>query len=81
MRENDNNQKPEKILNPKSGRDKLRNYVTDYIIGLKRARFSKSESHISNTIINCITSILWSIDGHQYKFIDAPNVPKIPKPN
>ena len=80
MRANDNNQKPEKILNPKTGRDKLRNYVTDYIINLKRARFSKTESHISNAIINCITNILWSIDGHQYKFIDAPNVPQIPKP-
>ena len=67
-------------MNPKNRRDKLGNCVTDYIISLKRARFSKSESYISNTIINCITSILWSIDGHQYKFINAPNVPKIPKP-
>ena len=40
---NKNNDTPNKISNPKNGRDNLKNYVIEYIISSKHARFLKTE--------------------------------------
>ena len=70
---------PEKIMSPRNGKERLNNFVVDYIIKLKTVRFTKQEKHMQHLIMNTLTNGLWAIDGHHNKFDRAPNVSNIPR--
>ena len=69
---------PEKIVSPRNGKERLNNFVVDYITKLHTVRPTKQEKHLQHLIINTLTNCHWAIDGHHLKFEQASNVTKIP---
>ena len=73
------NELPNRIAKEKMNeRDKLHNFIVDYLEDHPTARFSRTQSQESDRLMRNILDCLWYIDGQHGKFSNSANVPSIP---
>ena len=74
----ENTHLPPKVENPKDGKQKLKNQIIDYISSFDSVRFNANEEGKQVALVQTLLTTMWSLDGHQKKFEDAPKVTPLP---
>lgn len=62
----------------KTGKDKIFNVLIDYLTET-RIVFTRKYESFKNSWFSTLTSVIWLIDCHTYKFSKLPNCPPLPK--
>ena len=63
IKTNDRVHLPSRIIDPKNGKNKLHNYVVDYMTRFHELRFSKQELSMQTLLLETLQNTLWMIDG------------------